>query len=304
MMFPLLVYLLETRHVHGVVMERFYSCQGITRQAVHQYKQAREAEQEMMKEVASLVKAYRQEKDRRAGSRSLFYNLGIRELYGIGVNKFERLMARYGLTLAPLRIRVVTTRSCFQSWNYPNLIKGLTLSNINELVVGDLTYVQLGKHRYFLFCLTDVYSGRIVGHCFHWRMRAKEALVALEMWVELRGHTAVRGCIHHTDGGSQYFAVVYMAPVTQYGLRVSVAGNCLDNAYAEQRNGLIKHHLLPLIRYTEGPQLYKEVDRVIHCYNHERKQEGLGWLTPVEYEQQILKRNEPEYKQIFDPDER
>lgn len=301
MIFPLLVLLQRSRSVHGVAMEGLYAACGVTRQAVHQYKDRRQAEEVMMAEIEVLAMAYRAKKDRRAGSRSLFYNLGIKASYGIGVNKFERLMSKYKLTLAPMRLKVVTTRSCMQSWNYPNLIYGHELSNINNLVVGDLTYIKLGRHRYYLFCLTDVYSARIVGHCVGRRMRSVEARTALRKWFNLRGKTAVTNCIHHTDGGSQYFSHRYMKEAKHMDLQMSVARSCLDNGYAEQRNGLIKQHLLPLIKFTEEPQVYREVDRIIRSYNFERKQERLGWLSPVAYERMITQLEQREVKKIYDP---
>ncbi|MBK8748648.1 MAG: hypothetical protein IPM04_12515 [Saprospiraceae bacterium] len=39
------------------------------------------------------------QKDANAGSRTLYYNLNIKEQYNIGVNKFEKLMSDYGLIL-------------------------------------------------------------------------------------------------------------------------------------------------------------------------------------------------------------
>jgi transposase InsO family protein len=284
-------------------MEEFYASCGVTRQAVHQYRRRHEAEQVMMVEIEVLIMDYRANKDRRAGSRSLFYNLDIKSRFGIGVSKFERLMSQYELTLAPLRLRVVTTKSCLQSWNYKNLIYGLDYSDINELVVGDLTYVQLGRHRYYLFCLTDVYSARIVGYSFYKRMRSEEARLALHRWIALRGADAVAQCIHHTDGGTQYFSGKYIGDTKTYKLRVSVARSCLDNGHAEQRNGFIKQHLLPLIRYTEEPRVYKEVDRILNAYNVERQQQNLGWRSPVEYEQALEQGLiDREVKRMHDPE--
>ena len=78
----------------------------------------------MMIEIEMKVKDYRRHKDRRAGSRNIYYNLDIKSQYGMGVTKFERLMSKYGLTLLPLRVRVMTTKSCCQSWNYTKVHKG------------------------------------------------------------------------------------------------------------------------------------------------------------------------------------
>ena len=59
------------------------------------------------------------------------------------------------------------------------------------------------------------------------------------------------------------------------------------NGHAEQRNGLIKHHLLPTVQATGNNQLGREINRVLRYYNEGRKQEALGWLSPVGFEKKI-----------------
>ena len=287
---------------HKISMERFYDYLGISRQGVHQRLSVHRTQSEMMQEIDVKVAAYRSGKDRRAGSRSLFYNLGIKEAYGLGVNKFERLMSAYHMSLVPLHVRVITTRSSLQSWNYENLAEGLELSDINQLVVGDLTYLSIGTQRYYLFCLTDVYSARLVGFCLHSRMRSSEAKVALDMWSTLRGKGHLRSSIHHTDGGKQYFSHIYMNELRDLEVRVSVAKNCLENGYAEQRNGFIKYHLLPTIRLTRGGYLTREINRIMHFYNHERKQESLGWKSPVEFEKHVTQLKEKPLRKVYHPE--
>lgn len=281
--------LLERLHserlIHGIEMERIYSYLGVSRQGYYQKKARLEKESSMLSEIEVMVKDYRQQKDRRAGLRSLYHNLEIKSLYGIGINKFERLTSQVGLSLKPLRIRVVTTQSVCQSWNYSNLYKGLKINDINQLIVGDLTYIDLAGKRYYLFCLTDVYSARIVGVSLSKRMRAIDAKLALEQCVRLRGKACLKGCIHHTDGGSQYFSKLYLADMKTLKFQISVAKNCLENGYAEQRNSCLKHHLIPTMKLSNNMQsLQKELERAIKFYNHERKQECLNWLSPVDFE--------------------
>jgi transposase InsO family protein len=277
----------KARGEHEVRMERFYKYMGMSRQGAKQGIASFQKEKTMMGEIEVLVTNYRLKKDRRAGSRTLFYNLGIKVLYGIGVTRFEGLMSKYGLSLHPLQTRIITTKSSLQSWNYRNLTSGLELQSINKLVVGDLTYINWGKKRYYLFCLTDVYSGRIVGYSLSTRMRSEDAMIALNMWMILRGMQNLLLCIHHTDGGGQYFSKIYLKALRKLGVRVSVAKNCLQNGYAEQRNGLIKHHLIPTISSVKEKHLHKGMGQVIEYYNAERKQAALGWKSPVEFEKYI-----------------
>ncbi|MDZ7605674.1 MAG: IS3 family transposase [Cyclobacteriaceae bacterium] len=288
MMAPLLQALKRSQGVeHSIPMERFYRHVGISRQGFSKKAQRSRHEQCMIQELTGLVHGYRKKKDRRAGSRSLYANLGVKVKFDMGVTKFERLMSANGLSLAPLRTRVVTTRSSMQSWNYKNLINGLTLTGINQVVAGDITYIYHEGRRYYLFCLIDLYSARIVGHHIGPNMRAEDAKQALDQWVRLRKKETLKNCIHHTDGGGQYFSGLYLSELGQLKVRISRAENCLKNGYAEQRNGLIKYHLLPTIQADSESKFSQEISRIIRLYNQERKQEGLGWLSPVGFEKKI-----------------
>lgn len=279
-------------------MEIFYRLYGISRQGYSQALESLQDEKQMMLGIEKDVNSFRLECDRRAGSRFLFYNLDIKNKYNLGVTSFERLMSRYGLSLAPLRMRVVTTNSSSQSWNYSNLCNGLTIRGINQLVVGDITYLKLGKARYFLFSLIDVFSLRIVGYHLSKRMRKEEAIQALEMFVNLRGRENLSNCIHHTDGGGQYFAKKYLNKLGE--ISSSVAKTCLENGLAEQKNGYIKNHLIPTVRLDNPDKLEQEMDRIMHFYNHERKQKELGWKSPVQFEKGLRTEHENLYVRLHD----
>jgi transposase InsO family protein len=286
----------------GLVMERLYEYLGVSRQSIFRRILHQKLEDQMMADIRIQVKEYRRSKDIRAGSRNLYHNLRIKEQYGIGTTKFEQLMATHGMTLRPLKVRIVTTNSSMQSWNYSNLINGLELNSTSQVVVGDLTYVSLRSKIYYLFGLTDLYSARSVGISVSDRMRAEDACEALEEWIDLRKEFGLKECIHHTDGGGQYFSKLYLEKLANQEIAVSVALNCLQNGYAEQRNGLIKHHLMPTKGVSSLSDFKERIEEIIYFYNHERKQESLGWRTPVEYEAHINslpKENRPRMK-LFD----
>lgn len=296
----LLLDLKQEIQVHKIPMKRFYEYFGITRQGYRKKLAKFHDNQLVVKKIREEVKTYRTNIDRRAGSRSLYYNLEIKRRYDFGVNKFERLMSKVGMTLIPMRINVVTTQSCYQSWNYKNLINGLILNGINQVIVGDITYLYLFKSRYYLFCLIDIFSNRIVGHCLSKRMRSLEALAALEKCVNLRGAKNLLNCIHHTDGGKQYFSEIYLNLTDKMEMRNSAAKTCLENGYAEQKNGFIKSHLIPTMDLINEKIIAKELDVVIHRYNNDRKQESLGWLSPSQFEKRLQDENYKPTLQLHD----
>lgn len=303
MRIPLLLTIGKSRPHHGISMRHFYSIAGISRQGFFQAVRDANEEKALWENLPGLVNAYRAEKDARAGSRSLYFNLDIKSRFDVGITRFEQKMSELGLTLPVLKSRIVTTRSVLQSWNYPNLANGLTITGINQLVVGDITYVRQQLCWSYLFCLTDVYSSRIVGWHYGETMSTHDALNCLLQWEKLRGKEALHGCIHHSDGGGQYFSRFYLGKLTELNLQVSRAENCMQNGYAEQINGLVKNHLIPNIRGKTTAAIRRELSRLIHLYNHERKQERLQWKSPAEYEQYLMTRNNdcPLKLYTFDP---
>jgi hypothetical protein len=160
-----------------ITMGQIYRYVGVSRQAYAQAMSRRKKEETLMDGISMEVNYYRRAKDAYAGSRSLYYNLGIKRKYKLGVNKFESLMSVYGLTLSRVSTKIVTTRSSPRSWQYQNLVNGLIINNINRVLVGDLTYVLKDSQQYFVFSLFDLYSARMVGIYGGQRMRAIEAIL-------------------------------------------------------------------------------------------------------------------------------
>jgi putative transposase len=267
-------------------MQAFYRHVDVTRQAHHQWRVSNAAKQEMMSSMKKDIAEYRSSIDFRAGSRSCFYNLDIKRRYGVGVNKFESLVAEMGMTLPVVKVRVITTKSSALSWGYSNLISGLTITEVNTVMVGDITYLYQYGVRYYFFQFIDVFSGRVVGWVLADNMKTERAIEALRKVVKCRGKEQLKGLIQHTDGGGQYFSHRYIAKAEKLGIEMSRAKNCLENGHAEQFNSHLKHHIMPLVKSRSLIGMKRELKVLIDAYNN-RAQEGLGWLSPIEFEKRI-----------------
>ena len=75
-------------------------------------------------------------------------------------------------------------------------------------------------------------------------MKRDLAIRALKMAVALRQPR--KGCIHHTDRGSQYCSHDYQKLLRQHGFKVSMSakGNCYDNSAVETFFKIIKAELI------------------------------------------------------------
>lgn len=267
-------------------MQAFYRYVDVTRQAHQQWRVSDAAKQEMICSMKKDITEYRSSVDFRAGSRSCFYNLDIKRRYDVGVNKFESLVAEMGMTLPVVKVRVITTKSSALSWGYSNLISGLTITEVNRVMVGDITYLYQCGVRYYFFQYLDVFSGRVVGWSIAENMKTERAIEALKMVENCRGKECLKGLIHHTDGGGQYFSHRFIAEAEKLGIEMSRARNCLENGHAEQFNSHLKHHIMPLVKSRSLRGIKRELKVLIDGYNN-RAQEGLSWLSPIEFEKRI-----------------
>lgn len=89
----------------------------------------------------------------------MYHQLDIQNL---GVNKFERILSNNGLSVVIKRKRIVTTTWIYEKSDQ-NLLNGLMLNDINQVIAGDITYLILKHKTFYVFTLKDRYSKGIVG---------------------------------------------------------------------------------------------------------------------------------------------
>ena len=89
----------------------------------------------------------------------------------------------------------------------------------------------------------------------------------------------------HSDRGFQYTSYEFRrrtkkAKITQSMSRV---GKCIDNGPMESFWGMLKSEKYYLNKYETFEELEKAIEEYIHFYNHDRLQQRLNGLSPLEY---------------------
>jgi hypothetical protein len=269
-------------------MENLYTISGVSRQGYH--KASKKAMQDSMlwQRIEEMVIEVRKDYPR-ISARRIHYMLGIEE---VGINKFEQFVSGQGLGISKPRSFIRTTYSG-PAW-YPNLVNGIRLNGINQLWVSDITYFITPIGTFYIVLILDVYSRRIIGYSVNDNMLVINNQDALAMAFKIRKQNRFEDLIHHSDKGSQYGANIYIDMLKLANIRISMAGNCLENPYAERINGIIKNDFLAAYIIKSLYQLKKALAKSVKLYNKCPHGE-LGFKSPLEFERLLEQMDGSEY---------
>ena len=234
------------------------------------------------------------------GARKLWKAAGHAGLE-VGRDQVARLMGLAGIRgVVRGRHRTTTTRRDASVSRHPDLVgRGWdTPKAVDELWVADFSYVWTLAGFVYVAFVVDVYSRRILGWRVSGSMRTQLVLDAFRQALHTRhrgaaisgAHWTGQGLIHHSDAGSQFTSVAFTAELLEAGIAGSIGtvGDALDNALCESTIGLFKTEAIddggPT--WTDRSAVEWQVARWVHWYNTRRLHSSIGYLPPIEFEQQ------------------
>jgi putative transposase len=240
---------------------------------------------------------------RRYGSRRIAFELKI------GRYLVRRLMREQNLeAIQPKSFVPKTTDSKHGFRISPNLLKDNKIEVFlkGQAIVGDITYLGLRNGKFcYLATFQDKYTRRIVGWAIGEKMTAELVVRALEMG--LRRGLIGKNAIIHTDRGSQYVSNQYRELLTRHSLRQSMSGkgNCYDNALAESFFARFKTELVEGGLFESVEQARSETFSYIEgYYNRIRRHSGIGYLSPMQFEKELVAKEKNEKKKLKEKDRR
>ena len=189
------------------------------------------------------------------------------------------------------RFKPITTQSNHGLSVYPNLVKDVVVTTLNQVWVADITYIHLPREFVYLAVILDLCSRKCIGWGLGRSIDTQLALEALNRAIAARQHLGFAGLIHHSDRGVQYASQAYIDQLAAHGIAISMSGkgNAYDNAFAESFMKTLKVEEVYINEYATFDDAYTNIKLFIDMvYNEKRLHSGIGYTSPVKFEQEVL----------------
>jgi transposase InsO family protein len=225
----------------------------------------------------------------RMSARDIYLKL---QPYSMGRDQFERFCMDSGYRIKRLKNYRITTNSLGVT-RFPNMIKDLKVTRVNQVFVSDITYFDIGSETYYLTFIMDLYNREIVGWSASDNLRTENTtLPALHKVIAERGRVNLKGAIMHSDGGGQYYCNEFKKLTKDLEMINSMTEEKVyENSHAERLNGIIKNNYLYPYGPTNVSSLRRLLDKAVYMYNTGKPHKALGKLTPKAFKDTIDNEN-------------
>ena len=213
-----------------------------------------------------------------------------RALNSKGTNVSERTVTRYmhemGIHAWYRRPYTVTTISQDFSEDLKNILnREFNPDKPNAVWCTDITYINTEEGFYYLSCIMDFFSRKIIAWELGKTLETKYVVNAINKAI---AETGTKPRIIHQDRGIQYTSDEYKTCTSGIDRSYSRKGTPWDNACIESFHSLIKREWLWRYKKIQGYDHAKKLifEYINTFYNTIRIHSHCGYLSPEAYEKQ------------------
>lgn len=229
------------------------------------------------------------------GARRVWHDL-LAEGLDCGLKRVRRLMRASALVARPRRRkRPQSSGSSAAAATASNLLeRRFAADGPNRRWAADFTYLWTAEGWLYVAVVLDLYSRRIVGWSMQSRMDSALVCDALLMALHRRGTPTA--LLHHSDQGSQYASEQFQRLLNAHGIECSMSrrGDVWDNSAVESFFAQLKSERCARRTYRTRDSARADVfDYIERWYNPRRRHSTLGYLSPVQFEEQAEAQQAP-----------
>jgi putative transposase len=234
----------------------------------------------LLDEIERLFHVHRE----RYGSPRL-YQAMRRAGWHVSRRRIARLMRAAGLRAKAVRGYRAKAKIHHLYARHPNRVAGLHVDRPNQVWVGDITYLRVGRSWRYLAIVLDQYSRRVLA----WTLsRRRTTVVTRAVLRQATRRRPAHGVIFHSDRGSEYMGAAFAAYLERLGLAQSASARGPgDNAHMESFFHSLKAELTRGALFTTDVVLRRALHEYIRYYNTTRLHSGLNYRSPLAFERQV-----------------
>lgn len=210
--------------------------------------------------------------------------------FKVSLNTVANYRQQLGLK-AVLAVKPInTTVPVKEHKKYDYKLRGLNITQANQVWSTDITYVKINGGMVYLAAIIDWHSKAVLSHKISNTM---DSALVMEVLEQALSHYGVPE-IFNTDQGSQYTSEIHTQRLKNKGITISMdgKGRATDNICIERFWRSAKCERIYLNEYGSIGALQRDVDDYIDFYNHRRFHETLDYKKPMNvYKENILFNN-------------
>lgn len=201
-----------------------------------------------------------------------------RQGFPVNRKRVQRLMRLMGLeSVAP---KPNTSRPRKEHKVYPYLLRGVLITEPDQVWCSDITYIRLAHGFVYLTAVMDWASRYVLSWEVSVTMDDDFCVNALKS--ALRKHNSPE--IFNTDQGSQYTGNAFTGVLREKGIKISMdgKGRCMDNIFIERLWRSVKYEKIFLEEFETVTELITGLKEYFEFYNFERPHQSFSGKTPAE----------------------
>ena len=201
-----------------------------------------------------------------------------RQCLRVNRKRIRRLMRQMGLVaVAPAPN---TSRRQPQHKVYPYLLRGLDITQPDQVWYADVTYIPMAHGFLYLVAIMDWTTRRVLWWQLSNTLEADFCVAALQEAIERYGCPS----IFNTDQGSQFTSAIWIDELKANSIDISMdgKGRWMDNIFIERLWRSLKYECVYLNAFDNMKDTKEKLSTWIEYYNHERPHSSLNDQTPNE----------------------